>query len=66
MTLVILGTSQGPVEMKFETRPTQDQLCALLASGLFYSMDVVIDGVTDFQIRGRLVEFGQMRWALLQ
>lgn len=67
MTIVLLGTAHGPIELKFDSRPTQDQLCALLASGLFHSMDVIVNAVTDFHISGeRLAEFGKMRWALLK
>lgn len=67
MTIVILGVGQRePVELKFDNRPTSDQLCALLASGLFNTLRVLVDGETVFFISGeRLEEFGKLRWGLL-
>lgn len=67
MFIVVLSGLEDRAEIKVKERPTQDQLCALLASGLFVALTLVNErGETEFHISGpRVVEFGRMRWGLL-
>ena len=64
MTTVVLSTGKDQFELRFEKRPTQDQLCAIMASGLFTEVYVMVDGIPAFKIAGRVAEFGQLRWGL--